>query len=69
MARRQNSIATVHLTISTTVGVKSYLTALVETGLYGKTEAEAAERMISQGVERALVSGTIPRIRPVGAET
>ncbi len=64
MPRKQNSVTTVQVTVSTTPALKRYLAALVATGLYGKTEAEAAERLIAQGVERALTTGTISRAEP-----
>jgi hypothetical protein len=41
------------------------LAALVETGLYGKNVADAAERLIVKGVEDALENGTIERFQPV----
>jgi hypothetical protein len=37
------------------------LSALVDTGLYGKNPAEAAERLIAKGVEVALAGGIILR--------
>jgi hypothetical protein len=37
------------------------LFALVDTGLYGKNPAEAAERLIAKGIEVALAGGIIPR--------
>jgi hypothetical protein len=62
MPRKQNVVQTVQITISTTHMVKLYLSALVATGLYGKTPAEAAERLISLGLERALTAGVITRL-------
>jgi hypothetical protein len=62
MPRKQNTVQTVQITISTTPMVRDYLSALVGTGLYGKTPPEAAERLISLGLERALTSGVIPRL-------
>src|SRR4029077_5984397 len=61
MARKPNPVKSVQITVSTTALVHGYLSALVETGLYGKNPAEAAERLIAKGVEVALAGGIIPR--------
>jgi hypothetical protein len=61
MARKPNPVKSVQITISTTPLVYGYLSALVDTGLYGKNAAEAAERLIAKGVEVALAGGIIPR--------
>ncbi len=61
MARRPNSVGTVQITISTTVPVRSYLEALVRTGLYGKNPAEAAERLVTRGLERLFREGALKR--------
>lgn len=47
MARPRNPIETVQITLSTTPLIKIYLEALVGHGIYGKTAADAAERLIS----------------------
>ena len=36
-----------------------YLKQLVTTGLYGRNHTEAAERLISRGIERLLQEGTL----------
>ena len=54
MGRNLNKIETVTITISTTPPVKRYLEKLVVTGLYGKNAADAAERLIAQGLERLI---------------
>jgi hypothetical protein len=51
MPRPKNQLETVSLTLSTTRPVVDYLERLVESGLYGKNPAEAAERLIAQGIE------------------
>jgi hypothetical protein len=61
MARKPNPVKSVQITVSTTPLVHGYLSALVDTGLYGKNAAEAAERLIAKGVEVALAGGIIPR--------
>jgi hypothetical protein len=42
-----------------TTAVLGYLQALVSTGLYGRHHTEAAERLISQGIERLIHQGTL----------
>jgi hypothetical protein len=54
MPRKRNRIKTRKLTISTTPQVIEYLRQLLETGLYGKNEAEAAERLLSHGLDEYL---------------
>ena len=54
MARKPNPVKSVQITVSTTPLVHGYLSALVDTGLYGKNPAEAAERLIAKGIEVAL---------------
>jgi hypothetical protein len=49
MARKPNPVKSVQITVSTTPLVHGYLSALVDTGLYGKNPAEAAERLIAKG--------------------
>jgi len=59
MARKRNQVATVSITISTTPAVAAYLDDLVQTGLYGKTPSEAAERLVSRGLERLIHEGKL----------
>lgn len=61
MSREANKIETVTITISTTPPVKKFLEALVDTGLYGKNAAEAAERIIARGLDQLLSDGKIKR--------
>jgi len=53
-------VKSVSITVSTLLLVHGYLSALVDTGLYGKNPAEAAERLIAKGVEVALAAGLFP---------
>ena len=59
VARAQNLHPSVQITLSTTPTIRDYLSALVSTGLYGKNPAEAAERLVSKGIEQAISAGTI----------
>lgn len=54
MARKENQLETVQLTISTTEKVVDFLRALVDTGLYGKNAAEAAERLLAQSLAQLI---------------
>jgi hypothetical protein len=61
MPRTANPIDTETFKISTTPPVVLHLRRLVETGLYGKTVPEAAERLIAQGIERLMNDGVLKR--------
>jgi hypothetical protein len=61
MARERNHISTVQITISTTPPLKKLLERLVTTGLYGKSAAEAAERLVAREIERLMGSGVLPK--------
>src|SRR5260370_1163987 len=66
MARKPNPVKSVQITVSTTPLVHGYLSALVDTGLYGKNPAEAAERLIAKGVEvQRRLSGISPSTRVI----
>lgn len=67
MPRQPNSVKTVTITVSTTPHVYEYLVGLVDTGLFGKNPAEAAERLIARGVEGHLSEGTLLRTDPARA--
>jgi hypothetical protein len=41
--------------------VTDYLKALVNSGLYGATVGEVKDRLVCEGIERALRRGVIPR--------
>ena len=59
MPRTPNKVKTVTITVSTTPPVYDYLENLVATGLFGKNPAEAAERLITKGIEQHLSGGTL----------
>lgn len=65
MPRKKNASATVTIRISTTPQIESYLRQLAETGLYGKNPAEAAERLLSEGI-RGLLRESF--IQPAGTD-
>ena len=54
MPRERNTIATRQITISTTERVVEYLTELNRTGLWGKNPAEAAERLVAEGIRQLI---------------
>jgi hypothetical protein len=41
--------------------IEEYLSDLVSTGLFGSTPSEAAGRLVTDGIERAIQAGTITR--------
>jgi hypothetical protein len=45
-----------------------YLTDLMNTGNFGRSPGEAAERLVSQGVEDAIARQKIPRRPPISSE-
>lgn len=49
--------------LSTTPTVRDYLETLVASGLYGKSVAEAAERLVGRGIEGLIRDGTLERAR------
>jgi hypothetical protein len=59
MPRTPNKVATVTITVSTTPPVYEYLERLVDSGLFGKNPAEAAERLIARGIEQHLGEGEL----------
>jgi len=61
MARSPNGIETRTITVSTTPPVVEYLGELVATGLYGKNQAEAAERLIARSIEGLVRKGTLKK--------
>lgn len=66
MPRLRNKVKTVTITVSTTPMVHGHLEALVETGLYGKNAAEAAERLIARGIQDHLAEGTLIQLPKAG---
>jgi hypothetical protein len=61
MPRPRNSIRTEILTLSTTPQVRGYLRQLLTTGLYGKNDAEAAERLLTRALDELLERGRLRR--------
>jgi hypothetical protein len=63
MARARNSVATVTLTLSTTLQVRNWLEVLVADGTYGKNVAEAAERLLADKIREVRSSMAVPARR------
>ena len=61
MAKGNNLIGTETITVSTTKPIKEYLEQLLQTGLYGKNAAEAAERVIVLGLDQLFENGRLKR--------
>jgi hypothetical protein len=59
MARKENSLDSVELRISTNPILKGQLEKLVATGRYGKNATEAAERLIAQVIGALVESGKL----------
>jgi hypothetical protein len=64
MPRKKNQLQTVSITLSTTAPVVAYLETLVNSGLYGKNPAEAAERLVAQGIEELIRRGSLQACQP-----
>jgi hypothetical protein len=47
------------VTISTTERIREHLERLVATGMFGKNPAEAAERLVSKGIQEILLDRTL----------
>lgn len=54
MAREQDPLRTVTVRVEMPHKMEHFLWQLVQTGLFGRTSAEAAERLIAEGLERRL---------------
>jgi hypothetical protein len=65
MARLPNELQTRQLRVSTTPQVVKLLEALVETGLYGKNPAEAAERVLAEKLREQITTGQLAELRAV----
>ena len=61
MAKLNNLIKTVVITVSTNETIEKQLEQLVYTGDYGKNSAEAAERVIVFGLRRLVELGELKR--------
>jgi hypothetical protein len=68
MSRSRNPLGAKQLRYSGNRVIAEYLEEMVKTGLYGRTPGEAAERLVSQGIERLIQQGTIRRRTPQGGE-
>jgi hypothetical protein len=61
MSKPPNQLKTVQLRLSTTTAVLEYLKCLVSSGLYGPNHCEAAERLLTRGIEQLIQEGVIER--------
>ena len=61
MARRQNHLETIQVTLALTPGIHIYLGDLVATHLYGKNPTEAAARLIDKQIESLLEKGVLKK--------
>jgi hypothetical protein len=59
MPRPKNKIATEQITISTNAVLCGDLDRVVLTGYYGNSRAEAAERLVAEGIRHLIHEGTI----------
>jgi hypothetical protein len=65
MGRKENTLETVELRISTNPVIEGQLERLVKTGRYGKNSTEAAERLIAQEIGRLVSEGKLddPKVK------
>ena len=63
-----NVIQTIEIKVSTNRVLKGYLTELCYTGMYGKSEAEAAERLIADAIQKLVAEGVLKRRTQSDAE-
>ena len=68
MPRVQNDQATVVVKFSTTPMVRTLLLRAVSSGLYGKNQAEAAERLVTRALEALLRDGLLPELNTARGE-
>lgn len=61
VARAKNRIPTQELTVSTNPQVQAYLQDLVDSGTFGNSEAEAAERLVASAIEQLIETGKLKR--------
>lgn len=59
MGRNKNLLPSDDLHLKVSDGLIEYLREVVATGLYGKTVQDAADRLISHGIDRLLDEGKI----------
>lgn len=61
MAREPNPLPSEQLRITTTRRVLEYLDELVQTGLYGRSRPEAAERLLIRSLQTLIDNGTLKK--------
>jgi hypothetical protein len=61
MTRPRNPLAGTQERFTANRVIRGYLEDLVQTGLYGRSPGEAAERLVSQGIERLIEQGVLIR--------
>ena len=59
MPNRRNLAQSARLQVTTTPEVVECLEAIARTGLYGKSRAEIADRLVSEGIRRLIGDGII----------
>jgi hypothetical protein len=62
--RPKNRVESVQVTFNTTPIVVQYLQDLVDAGLHGHNQADAAERLVTSAIEALVQSGTLRRKPP-----
>ena len=63
MGRDKNNVETKVLTVSTTPQIVADLEELVSTGYYGKTAAEAADRVIAASLKKIVLDEEFNRLK------
>ncbi len=63
MPRPQNQLDTVEIKLRTTPQVAKYLDELLQSGLFGKTRPEVAERLITQEIQALINDGKLSKLR------
>jgi hypothetical protein len=64
MPRSPNTEPTVKVTISTSPALRRDLDKVVATGYFGRTKAEAAERLLAEAIRNLIREGTLVRKDP-----
>lgn len=59
MARPENLLESVELRLQLNPILKRHLERLVQRGTYGKSANEAAEKLVSQEIDKMLLAGTL----------
>lgn len=63
MGRKGNLLPSERLPLKVSPALLDYLRSAVSTGLYGKNLQDAADRLISQGIDRLIDQGKIGPIK------